>query len=633
MDTLASQDTSILSQLIFWPTELMNERITEELVRSKLRDLGYYDEESGIYVEEQKSENPLVTKCLRNASKTGGSGMGKPEFLISSEHSHGFLVVIECKADAQKHESPNRGQIKDFAVDGVLHYAAHLAAEFNVIAVAVSGQDVNNLKISTFVHPKKAHKAKNLSRKGEEKIERFLPFERLVSAAQYDKDVERVQYEELMAYSRDLHNYIRDYAKLSEAQKPLLVSGILIALRAGHFRSGYTDANAEDLPQFLFDAIKQQINRAKMPQTKKEHVIQPYSFITAHTSLSQVIKGRSKSTLQEIISDIDRLVYPFVSIHNDFDVIGQFYAEFLRYAGGDASLGIVLTPRHVAELFVEIANLNTSSVVLDTCAGTGSFLISSMMDMCKKANTNEDEERIKKIGLVGIENQPKMFALAASNMILRGDGKANLYQGSCFDKKIVSKVKKHRPSVGMINPPYAQKGEGLHELNFIDQMLECLIDGGTGIAIVPMSCAIQAHPMKDILLKKHTLIAVMSMPNDLFHPVGCVPCIMVFKAKIPHDSNPHHKTWFAYWKDDGFKKIKHKGRMDVEQTWEDTKRKWLSGFFNKDSVPGLSVSARVEANEEWCAEAYMETDYSRINQSLFESTVKNYALFMLGNEA
>jgi hypothetical protein len=62
MDALASQDTSILSQLFFWPAELMNERVTEELVRSKLRDLGYYDEESGIYVEEQKKRKPSCDK-------------------------------------------------------------------------------------------------------------------------------------------------------------------------------------------------------------------------------------------------------------------------------------------------------------------------------------------------------------------------------------------------------------------------------------------------------------------------------------------------------------------------------------------------------------------------------------------
>ena len=290
-NVLATEDLCILSQPNFLLAALMNERVTEELVRSKLRDLGYYDEESSICVEEQKSENPLISKCLRSASKTGGSGTGKPEFLISSVNSHGFLVVIACKADIQKHESSSRDQIKEFAVDGVLHYAAHLASEFNVIAVAVSGQDDSNLKISTFIHPKKAHQSKPLSRKGESIIERILPFEKFVSAAQYDKDVERSQYEELMTYSRELHNYIRDYAKLSEAQKPLLVSGILIALRAGYFRSGYIDASANELHQVLYEAIKSQIGSATMPKTKKEYVIQPYSFITAHTPLSQVIPG------------------------------------------------------------------------------------------------------------------------------------------------------------------------------------------------------------------------------------------------------------------------------------------------------------------------------------------------------
>jgi type I restriction enzyme M protein len=270
-----------------------------------------------------------------------------------------------------------------------------------------------------------------------------LPFDKFVSAAQYDKDVVRSQHEELMSYSRDLHNYIRDYAKLSEAQKPLLVSGILIALRSGFFRSGYSEAKANDLPQNLFDAIKAEINNATMPKTKKEHVIQPYSFITAHNPLSQVIPGETQSPLQVIIGDIDRLVYPFVSIHNDFDVIGQFYAEFLRYAGGDASLGIVLTPKHIAELFVGIANLNKNSVVVDTCVGTGGFLISAMKDMCDKADNEDEQEEIKKNRLIGVENQPKMFSLAASNMILRGDGKANLYQGSCFDQSISAQVAKH----------------------------------------------------------------------------------------------------------------------------------------------------------------------------------------------
>ena len=214
-----------------------------------------------------------------------------------------------------------------------------------------------------------------------------------------------------------------------------------------------------------------------------------------------------------------------------------------------------------------IANLNKNSIVVDTCAGTGGFLISAMMDMCKKANNEDEQNKIKKDGLVGVENQPKMFALSASNMILRGDGKANLYQGSCFDKKIISQVKKHKPTVGMINPPYAQKGKDLHELNYVAQMLEVLVDGGIGIAIVPMSSAIKPHYMKEELMSKHTLKAVMSMPNELFSPVSCVSCIMVWEAKVPHDSNSYYKTWFGYWKEDGFTKVKNKGRIDSKRVW------------------------------------------------------------------
>jgi type I restriction-modification system DNA methylase subunit len=43
-----------------------------------------------------------------------------------------------------------------------------------------------------------------------------------------------------------------------------------------------------------------------------------------------------------------------------------------------------------------------------------------MHAMLKTAMTDEERLDIKKNRLIGIENSPKMFALAASNMILRG---------------------------------------------------------------------------------------------------------------------------------------------------------------------------------------------------------------------
>ncbi|EIE0063899.1 hypothetical protein OS288_004841 [Salmonella enterica] len=37
----------------------------------------------------------------------------------------------------------------------------------------------------------------------------------------------------------------------------------------------------------------------------------------------------------------------------------------------------------------------------------------------------------------------------------------------------------------------------------------------------------------------------------------------------------------------------------------------------------------VTASDEWCAEAYMETDYSTLTKADFELVVKNYAIFAL----
>lgn len=219
-----------------------------------------------------------------------------------------------------------------------------------------------------------------------------------------------------------------------------------------------------------------------------------------------------------------------------------------------------------------------------------------------------------------------MFALAASNMILRGDGKANLYQGSCFDDAISKAVIKHGCNVGMINPPYSQSDSDLHELRFIKHMLDCLAIGGTGIAIVPMGCALSANSLRGEILKEHTLEAVMSMSDQLFYPVGTVTCIMIFTAHKPH-ALENRKTWFGYWKADGFVKTKHKGRVDINETWTEIRDRWVDAFRNREVHPGESVLQKVTAEDEWCAEAYMETDYSKITQETFENAVRDYAIF------
>lgn len=145
-----------------------------------------------------------------------------------------------------------------------------------------------------------------------------------------------------------------------------------------------------------------------------------------------------------------------------------------------------------------------------------------------------------------------------------------------------------------------------------------------------MSCALKSDnetkAVRKRLLKKHTLKAVISMPDDLFYPVGVVTCIMVFEANAP---NKGKKTWFGYLKDDGFVKRKNRGRIDYHSKWEIIKEKFLDAYINNDTIVGMSVKQEVTENDEWCAEAYMETDYSKITQIDFEIAMRKYAVFKI----
>lgn len=612
-----------------------NERKTENLVRDALRTFDYYSQQSDIRVEEQKSEIESVKRLLKNASKSNGLGKGSPEFIISSANTPDFLIIFECKASTRQHESSNKDQPVNFAVDGVLHYAKYLSKEYNVIAVAVSGQTRSELKVSNYVLTKGRDTYKLLTNKSGKQISSILSWEEYITAATFDPTIQRMRYEELMSYARELHDFMRDHAKLTESEKPLLVSGTLIAFKDKAFAKGFGDYSADDLQKQWLHVIKTEIEKAEIPYAKKQNMVQPYSSISTHPELGKPTGKTAikypKGVLYELVKMLKEKVWPFINDYNDFDVVGQFYGEFLKYTGGDKkALGIVLTPRHITELFSLLANVQKDSKILDICAGTGGFLIAAMGHMIKKANTEKEIEAIKREGIIGVEQQPNMYALAASNMILRGDGKANLYQGSCFDNAITKAIKEHQCSIGMLNPPYSQGDEDLHELVFVKHLLDNLKDKGIGIAVVPMSCAISPSQWKEKILREHTLEAVMSLPDDLFYPVGTVTCIMVFTAHVPH-SDSNRKTWFGYWKNDGFAKTKQFGRIDLNHKWEDIRDAWVEAFRNRDEIPGLSVKQIVTSADEWCAEAYMTTDYSNLTFEDFDAEIRNYIMFRFMN--
>ena len=437
----------------------------------------------------------------------------------------------------------------------------------------------------------------------------------------------------MLNYTKELNDYLHTH-KILENQRSLLISCILIALENKAFKKSYdSHNNARDLANFLVQTVSNELENANIGRDKLDNLNIQFSFIKTDTSLS----GKN-NVLKDLIFDIDSNINQFIKNHEYFDVLGQLYIEFLRYANSDKGLGIVLTPPHITELFSELAQVNKNSIILDNCTGTGGFLISAMKKMIE--NANGDNNKIKEIKtnqLIGIEYQAHIFALAVSNMYIHQDGKTNIINGSCFDKTIIQSIKQKKPTIGFLNPPYkSDKKNDTDELEFILNNLECLIEGGTCIAIVPMQSAIaqkgKVFEYKKKLLEKHTLEAVLSMPDELFFnsKVSVVSCIMIFTAHKPHPNSK--ETYFGYYKDDGFIKRKIQGRFDAFGKWNDIKEKWIDYYINKKTEPGFSVKKTVSAKDEWCAEAYMSTNYNLLTGKNFENTLLQYCSFLFSNK-
>lgn len=605
----------------------MNERKTEDLVEARLRNCGYYDSSNRVVVEKQQSDSPRVQKLLAGASKSGQGG-GKPEFIIQSEVISDFVIVIECKADSTKHESSARTRPRDFAVDGVLLYASYLSKEYDVLAIAVSGQEEASLRISHHLHFKGATSSSDW-----EIVSDIVSFDDYYQAFLTSEVKFQQDYQNLLKYSRTLNSTLKS-EKITESHRGLLISGILIALKNRAFRQSYNShESVRHLSENLLSTIEVEFEKADIVPEKRNVLIQSFSFVGTLPV--------QKQFLEDLIKGIDDNINSFLRTHQYYDTIGQFYVEFLRYANNDKGLGIVLTPHHVAELFALIADVNKDSIVLDSCCGTAGLLIAAMKHMVKNAGADsESQKKIKSQQLLGIEYQPQIYTLAVCNMILHDDGKANIIQGDCFKNSDNEfwlngengSMTRGEPTVGLLNPPYKDRTmhQDKEELEFVFNNLEYLDRNASSkcVAIVPITCATNPDgaigEIRRRILQKHTLEAVMSMPIDLFHnsKTHVVTCIMVFTAHRPHPSGK--KTWFGYWRDDGFVKKRNLGRVDELGTWETIRQKWVNAFLNREVIEGFSLMHEVGPQDEWCIEAYLQADYETIRPGHLSRRAMDY---------
>ena len=239
------------------------------------------------------------------------------------------------------------------------------------------------------------------------------------------------------------------------------------------------------------------------------------------------------------------------AMNSSTDVLGQFYEVFLKYGNGAKEIGIVLTPRHITRFAVEALGVGPTDLILDPACGTGGFLVAAF-DHVRRSCSTTQLSRFKKHNLFGIEQESYVAVLAIVNMIFRGDGKHNITEGNCFTTHLEPYAAGGHASARfcpaptacgtepitrvLMNPPFAQGGK---EYRFVNRALSLMADGGLLFSLLPLDSMFGAHEERvwriDDLLKKHTLIAVVTLPDELFYPAALKQVVgVVIRKGLPH---------------------------------------------------------------------------------------------------
>lgn len=609
-------------------------------------DLWVYDllKQADIQLDAQGSDIKEINEALKTASKKGTGNVGFPEYVGVVKD---YLLVIEDKAALDKHIklddknciSIEVNAVRDYAVNGALFYAKHLARNTTykkILAFGVSGDEkkhkISPLYVDETEFYRELPEVQSFISFNEDNIDEYYTREVLKE----DTDTEK-ETAEILKDAAVLHEDLRNYGNLLDTEKPLIVSGIMLALREAEFKNfSISDLTGDTIKtdgQKIYDAIDANLKRANVsPAVKKDKILGQFAFIKDTVKLNEIDEKLNKTPLKHFAEFLYSKIYRSIRFSKSAeDYIGRFYGEFMSYSGGDGqTLGIILTPKHITQLFCDLLDLKPDDIVFDPCCGTAGFLIAAMHNMLKKADNDVQKKSIRQNQLHGIELRPNMFTIATTNMILRGDGKSNLINDD-FLKQDPNKLQLKQATVGMMNPPYSQgskQNPDLYEIAFTEHLLNSLSVGARCAVIVPQSTMTgkskEEASIKANILKKHTLEGVITLNKDTFYGVGTMPCIAVFTAGEPQPTEKLSK--FINFEDDGYKIAAHIGLLETESA-KDKKQHLLDVWFGRiESESKFCVETTVEADDEWLHSFYYFNDEIP-TETDFDKAIGNYLSF------
>ena len=429
-------------------------------------------------------EKSAIPNIYGFRSKKGTTYKGYPDFFLTQENKD-YVIIVEAKS--------------------IEHSLAELEVQFymennsiydkDIIGIAISGQDISQMKITYYIKLQSEAKIEKLNI-----ADVMFPIDVLEKKYWKYKNGETISDDDLIKTIKELNETFHQGNKIRDTQRSLFFSGIMIALTNQNFRSTYRNIESpskeettsvkvlksHNMNKAIIDAIDNQL-KAKINSLSKEiNWKGTFSFIeNVDFELSEY---------KQIINIIETKIFQPYQNEEKLDILGKTYKIFLSRAGKVDNKNIILTPDHIKTLMIKLARLNPDDVVLDTCCGSGGFLMEAMERLVSLAN--QDTEKIKKIHeeqLIGFEIDPVLFSLACSNMFLHGDGRTNLlYRNSLLleeddtivnsgNEELLKYIHNRKPTRCIINPPYEKD----LSIQFVLSAIEYLETNGKLIIIMP----------------------------------------------------------------------------------------------------------------------------------------------------
>lgn len=604
---------------------------------------------------------------MRHASKKQNGNRGTSDFsyvVKGKDTGKQYLILIETKDDSSNVINLNNHSLildekstMEYAVNGAVWYAKQIQKETKdyprIFAIGVAGNYDRQYVIPYYVNETGGFIALPRTTSFQEfTVESIDEYYRV--NVEHQTPQSELKAEELAKIASDLHNDIRTYTSLKNSLKAPLIASILLAIHSKELtlddlKGSTTSTNNDGV--VIYRAVASYLEQRKrlepdFDDSKIEPILSEFSFIKVNKALympKAILNNRSP--LYEFTSILFD-VYNTVKIGEDADILGDFYSEFVKYNDSDGNvLGIVLTPKHITSLMADLIEIGKDNYLLDPTTGSGSFLVAGMNRMIKQIPHDSDYKKkfneVVSTHLYGVENEPSIYAVAASNMILRGDGKSNMTYGDFFkytrnNKKnssdsLVSKA----PKIDrvLMNPPYSQ-GKKAPEYKFIKHALELMDNGGILAVIMPISVLVsggkgvsakELKEFKEWLLKDYVVKDIITMNPLTFYPTATQTVVAIIE-KNKGIGQQQKKTKLINFTDDGYTLIPKKGLVP-NGTNVRKRQQLINVVVNDYDAPNeFMIKVMLTADNEWLHNAHY-TNPDRPTDGDFMQSVEDFVAF------